>query len=198
MTTASCSVALKEWATAIRALDAGASVLLIRKGGIREPGKAFRVREQSFLFYPSYEHQRQELLKPQFHPDLAATLEAAPSPETVTFQHWAQVHEVLEITDPADLDLLSPHHIWSDQYAQKRLHWKPRQALAAMLVRVYRLPRPSTMPVLSRYNGCTSWVDLDGEVPLGDPEPVLPEVQFLQEVASIRDTLGLPASASHA
>ena len=189
-----CGVALKEWAAATRVLDSGASIVLIRKGGIREPGRAFRVREESFLFYPSYEHQREELLRPEFHGDLAATLAEAPPAETVTFRHWARVHQVLEVMDPSDLELLSPHHIWSSAYAQKRLHWKPRQALAVMLVRVYRLDRAHTLPVLPRYVGCTSWVDLEQEVPLGRLEPVLSNEAFLEKATAVKGALEhLPA-----
>jgi hypothetical protein len=187
-------VALKEWAVAVRVLDAGQSILLVRKGGIREPGKAFRVREERFLLYPTYEHQRAELLKPQFQGDLQATLDAAPPPTAVTFGHWAQVHQVLEVTDPARLETLSPHHIWSADYARKRLHWKPRQPLAAMLVRVYRLAQPQTIPVLPAYIGCTSWVDLDREVALGAMEPVLPDEVFHREADAIRSALGLLAA----
>lgn len=41
-------LALKEWAVAIRALDAGDQILLLRKGGIVEETKDFRVRGRAF------------------------------------------------------------------------------------------------------------------------------------------------------
>jgi hypothetical protein len=56
--------ALKEWAVAVEALERGETALVIRKGGIRE--KAFAVAKRRFLLLPGYEHQRPELLKPEY------------------------------------------------------------------------------------------------------------------------------------
>src|ERR671911_2719302 len=55
---------LKEWAVAVRALEGGETALVVRKGGIRE--KAFAVADRRFLLLPGYEHQRPELLKPDY------------------------------------------------------------------------------------------------------------------------------------
>ena len=69
---ASTKDALKEWAVTIKALDEGKQVFLLRKGGIRE--KEFKLLHDVFLLYPSYEHQKSELLKPEYHSDLVETL----------------------------------------------------------------------------------------------------------------------------
>ena len=58
-----CQIALKEWAVTVQALAQGRQVLLLRKGGIHEEGKDFRVVHPEFLLYPTYEHQREDLLK---------------------------------------------------------------------------------------------------------------------------------------
>ena len=55
---------LKEWAVAVRALERGETALVVRKGGIRE--KAFAVKDSRFLLLPGYEHQRPELIKPEY------------------------------------------------------------------------------------------------------------------------------------
>nr|MDQ5818405.1 DUF1802 family protein [Actinomycetota bacterium] len=55
---------LKEWAVTVRALERGDTALVVRKGGIRE--KAFAVKDSRFLLLPGYEHQRPELLKPEY------------------------------------------------------------------------------------------------------------------------------------
>lgn len=186
---ATCQMALKEWAVAVRALDAGRQVILLRKGGIREAGKEFRVMHQEFFLYPTFEHQKEEMLKEAYHPDLRATLAHGKDGATVTLTHWAQVREVFEVTDQALLDRLSPYHIWSDDYAQKRLHWKPRKPLAVMAVRIFRLGRPQTIPVLPQYLGCTSWVELDREVVVEGLTPVLPDDVFSQRVQDVRHAL---------
>ena len=45
-----CQMALKEWAITIEALAQGDQVLLLRKGGIHEDGKDFRIIHREFLF----------------------------------------------------------------------------------------------------------------------------------------------------
>jgi hypothetical protein len=49
-------MALKEWAITVEAMAQGDQVLLLRKGGIHEEGKDFRVIHDEFLFYPTYLH----------------------------------------------------------------------------------------------------------------------------------------------
>ena len=121
-----CRIALKEWAVAVKALDRGEQIMLLRKGGIREEGKDFRVIHPEFLLYPTFEHQKDELLQEKYHQDLRQVLSEAQGGDTITFSHWAGVEEVIELTEQDKLDTLSPYHIWSDDYAQKRLHWKPK------------------------------------------------------------------------
>ncbi len=64
------SLALKEWAVAVRALVKGKQILMLRKGGIHRDDKEFRVVHPEFLLYPTYEHQNIELLKEESHQDL--------------------------------------------------------------------------------------------------------------------------------
>ena len=186
---ASCQIALKEWAVTVSALDRGEQILLLRKGGIREEGKDFRVLYPEFLLYPTFEHQKEDLLKPRHHEDLQQVLSEAMNGETITFSHWAQVGEVVELREQENLDNLSPHHIWTQDYAQKRLHWKPRHPLSVMLLRVYRLEEPMTLPYLERYGGCKSWVELSQDVPLGQLTPALTQEEFGTKVADVKGAL---------
>ena len=71
----SSRIALKEWAVTVRALNQGSQVLLLRKGGIREEGKDFRVVHPEFILYPTYEHQRPDLLKAPYQGDLQQVLD---------------------------------------------------------------------------------------------------------------------------
>jgi len=194
----SCKIALKEWAVAVRALDRGRQVVLLRKGGIREEGKEFRVIYPQFLLYPTFEHQNEALLKPEAHEELRRTIAEAPGPDQVTFTHWAQVEEVIELTEQERLDRMEACHIWTNDYAQKRLHWKPRKPLAVMLIRVYRMEHPVTRPVLPEYSGCKSWVELDREVPLSGLTPVLSDAEFQGRVRQVKEALGLVPSGAAA
>jgi hypothetical protein len=190
-----CQIALKEWAVTVRALAEGQQILLLRKGGIHEEGKDFRVIHPQFLLYPTYEHQRQDLLKPEHQPALTQLLADSPRSETITFSHWARVEEVIEVEDQGKVDDLSPHYIWTKAYAQSRLHWKPMLPLSVMLLRVYRLEQPISVPFLPEYRGCTSWVEIIPRIKLGNLQPVLSGQEFQRQVDEIKGSLGLAVRA---
>ena len=183
-----CQIALKEWAAFVAALQQGGQLLLLRKGGIREEGKKFVPAHPSFLLFPTYEHQRRELLKPPFQANVAIPSNGA-KPETVTLTHWARLHEAIEVSNEAALKSISPFHIWSEDYAEKRLRWKPRQPLWLLILRVYRLGEPQTIPNLPEYGGCKSWTTLRQPVPLGKLTPVMPQAEFDRAVPLIKDAL---------
>ena len=184
-----CHIALKEWAVTLRAFDRGEQILLLRKGGIREEGKNFQALYPEFLVYPTYEHQQGDLLKEPYHRDLRWALSQDREEDTITFSHWAQIEEVIELTEQEKVDTLSPHYIWTQDYAQKRLHWKPRHPLSMMLLRLYRMEEPRAVPYMAAYGGCKSWVELSQDVPLGRLTPVLTDQEFLNKVSQLKEAL---------
>ena len=188
-----CQVALKEWAVTEQALAQGKQILLLRKGGIHEDGKDFRVIHPEFLLYPTFEHQREELLQAEYQQGLRGLLAEPRNEDEINFSHWAKVEEVIEVSEQERVDDLSPHHIWTNAYAQSRLHWKPMLPLSVLLLRVYRMERPVTVPFLPEYRGCTSWVDIITDVPMGTLEPVLSDEEFLRRVDDIKGSLGISA-----
>ena len=184
------TLALKEWAVAVKALAEGAQVLALRKGGIHREDRDFRIMHPQFLLFPTFEHQKAELLKPGYHGDLRDTLQERGAPAQVTISYWTEVTAKFELRDESALDRLSPFHIWTGSYARKRLHWRPKQPLTVALLRVYRLQEPQTIPLLNEYEGCKSWVDLGCEVPLGNMVPVLDDSQYEAKAASIGEVIG--------
>ena len=190
------SLALKEWAVAVNALVSGKQIMVLRKGGIHRDDKDFRIVHPEFLLFPTYEHQAPELLKEQYHADLASTLEEDDIEGLVTLSAWTEVTDVVELRDEETLARLSPYHIWTDDYAQKRLHWRPKYPLTVALLRVYTLRQPQALPLLDEYDGCKSWVDLGQEVPLGDMEPVLDDDQYQEKANAIRESLQNGAAAA--
>ena len=188
MLPSSCNVALKEWAVAVRALDQGHQIVLLRKGGIREDGKDFRVIHPEFLLYPTYEHQKEALLKPPYQDALARILSEPYDASTIIFSHWAKVEEVIEVFEQETLDSLSLCHIWTNDYAQSRLHWKPKFPLSVMLLRVYRLAEPI---VVANDPGCKSWVDLTDGLSLEDMTPVLSDDEFRTKVEEVKSAMNL-------
>ena len=190
-----CQMALKEWAITIEAMAQGDQVLLLRKGGIHEDGKDFRVIHREFLFYPTYLHQKEDLLQPSHQPALRKLLEQPQDDTKIIFSYWAKAEEVLEISDQNNVDDLEPHYIWTTTYAQSRLHWKPMLPLSVLLLRVYKLEQPVTVSYLPEYGGCTSWVEILANVNLGKLEQVLNDAEFQRRVDDIKDCLGLTVAA---
>ena len=191
-----CQVALKEWAVTEQALAQGRQILLLRKGGIHEEGKDFRVIHPEFLLYPTFEHQREELLQPEYQSGLQKLLAEPRTEDQINFSHWATVEEVIEVSEQDMVDHLSPHHIWTNAYAQSRLHWKPMLPLSVLLLRVYRMEQPVTVPFLPEYRGCTSWVDIITDVHMGKLKPVLSDEEFQRRVDEIKGSLGIAATVA--
>jgi hypothetical protein len=180
--------ALKEWQVAVNALEQGETILLLRKGGIRETGGKFRVPHETVLLYPTYEHQQPELLKPNYAVQVEP-VESGWHPNQVRIGSWAKITEIVHITQVDAIARLLPFHIWNLQFVTERLKWKPTQPLHGLFLRVYRLPQPQIIPYLESYGGCKSWIDLQPAIALDDRYPVFSEAKYQQQVDAIRGRL---------
>lgn len=183
------ALALKEWAVAVKALAKGEQVIILRKGGIHRSDKAFRVVHPEFLLYPTYEHQKPELIKPAGHDDLQESLRQNDDLSTVELAYWCKVTEKFEISEQDVLDSIAPYHIWTSDYAGSRLRWRPKQPLTVALLRVYSIERPQSLAVLDEYGGCKSWVDLAQEVSLGAMTPVLSDETYAEKARLVHEAL---------
>ena len=188
-------IAFKEWAVTVRALAEGEQLLTLRKGGIREENKHFELDHERFFLYPTFDHQRNNLVRESHHPELRRALEEGvwpdeepppaaliqdggiPQPDRVRLRAWAEVTDHLTITDPRIVDDLSPYYVWTPDYAEKRLNWKRRHPLHVLLLRVHRIPRPVTVRVRDEYHGCRSWVEIDRDLPF-EGTPVMADEEF--------------------
>jgi len=189
-TAVACAQALKEWAVTVQALAEGKQIILLRKGGIREEDREFRVEQSSFMLYPTYEHQRADLLQPPYRPDLDALLATAPPGDRLRFEYWAEVTDVYETLDAAQVAALTPLHIMTENYAEERLRWRPKKPLYVVLVRVYRLPAVYLLPYTAAYGGCKSWVELERAIPLENMTPVLDDAAYAVKREAVRIALG--------
>jgi hypothetical protein len=192
-------IAIKEWAVTVRALAEGEQLLTLRKGGIREPEKHFKLEYERFFLYP-----RSDLVRESHQPELTRALEEGvwsegepphalhrdgdiPQPDRVRIRAWAEVAAHYTITDRRAVDALSPFYVWTTDYAEKRLAWKRRHPLHVVLLRTYRIPRPVTVKVREDYGGCRSWLELTRELPF-EGTPVLSDDEFeraSEEIAAI-------------
>ena len=74
-------IAFKEWAVTVRALAEGEQLLTLRKGGIREPNKHFALEHDRFFLYPTFDHQRNDLVRESHQPELRRALEEGVWPD---------------------------------------------------------------------------------------------------------------------
>jgi len=188
-------VALKEWAVAIEALASGKQILLMRKGGIVEETRHFELKSPSFYVYPTYEHQRRELLKEENQSDIDVTLAGwSPDDTKVTLRLYAEVIEDIEIHDQETLNRLRDFHIWTDHFAEERLKWKKKLPLHVLLLRIYKLDPGLSIDIEEEYLGCKSWVNLPSHVTSverGQLVPILSDEQFQDQVERIRQALSV-------
>jgi hypothetical protein len=208
-------IAFKEWAVTVRALAEGEQLITLRKGGIREPGKHFQVEHERFFLYPTFDHQRSDLVRESHQPELQRALEEGvwadgeppphalarnggiSQPDRVRIRAWAEVADQFTVADPRCVDALSPFYVWTPDYAEKRLAWKRRHPLHVLLLRTYRIPRPVTVKVRDEYGGCRSWLELQRDLPF-EGTPVLSDDEFeraSEEITSIARDGGVPAYA---
>ena len=182
----SLKYALKEWAIAVEALTKGETIVLLRKGGIRERG--FKVEHPQFWLYPTYEHQKPHLLAPQYAPSVTE-VPSGWHPETVSIQSCAQITQVLPVSSQKRLMALQPYHVWNEQMIRARLKWKQDTPLLVLLLRVYRLAQPETIPFVASYGGCKSWIALEQELASRSLTPVLSEAEYLAQTQTIEAAL---------
>jgi len=153
-----CHIALKEWAVVCRALATGVQTVLLRKGGISEPGGVFRCEYPAFWLYPTRFHQGAEALTPAG----AALLNgmAIPTePGLVSISLFASVQAVHLISDPAQLASFLDRQILTPKVVLERFHYK-RPELYAIEVTCTQAPTPFTIRETPEMAGCHSWVHL--------------------------------------
>jgi Uncharacterized protein conserved in bacteria len=184
------NIALKEWAVTVKALGEGKQVILLRKGGIREESREFRIEHDRFLFYPTYEHQREDLLKEEFRDDLRVVLEEwSRSRSTINIRYRAVITDVFLINEPERVEVLSPYYIWTTDYIHERLKWRPKKPLYVLFLRVSNLTQPKPITVLPEHGGCKSWLVLDGEFGSERGMSVLSDKEFTSTVEEIKTLL---------
>jgi hypothetical protein len=179
--------ALKEWAVTCEALARGRQVLIVRKGGIGE--KRFELPHARFFLFPTYAHQRPELVKPEHRADFAGPLGRREEPDRVALTPYAELHDAHPIREPEALEALSDLHILTDDYAAERLRWRRTQPLWAAVLRVHRPVAPPELQVLPEHGGCVSWVELPEDVVPGALTPALDDDAFAAAAGAVEDAL---------
>uniref|UniRef100_A0A832H6J0 DUF1802 family protein n=1 Tax=Oscillatoriales cyanobacterium SpSt-402 TaxID=2282168 RepID=A0A832H6J0_9CYAN len=187
--------ALKEWQAAVNALEQGDTIALLRKGGIREVGGKFTVQHDRVWLFPTFEHQKQELLKPPYA-SAVQPVESGWHPSEVRIGSWAEITDVFQVRDESTVMELLPFHVWNQDFVTERLQWKPSQPLYVLLLRVYKLHTPHAIAYSSAYGGCKSWIDLETAIATEPSEPILAARDYHDLVAAIHSIIHSPSSVN--
>ncbi|MEG4148506.1 DUF1802 family protein [Microcoleus sp. Pol12B5] len=187
--------ALKEWNVAVNALEQGQTIVLLRKGGIREQAGQFNVTDKQVLLYPTFEHQQPDLLKPEFAHQVK-TVESGWHPEVIRIGSWAEITDVFLVAWEPAITALFPYHIWNENFVSDRLKWKQNQPIYILLLRAYRLAEIREIPYIPEYGGCRSWIDLADAISLEGSEAVWSNREYIERSNEIRNLIANPANAS--
>ena len=181
---------------------------------LRTAAEAGKLGDEPFFLYPTFEQQRMDLIRGSHQPELRRALEegvwpdgdpplhalgrpgAVAQPDRVRIRAWAEVAATWTITDPRMVLELSPFHVWTPDYAVKRLAWRRRQPLSVVLLRTHRIPRPVTVRVKDDFGGSSPFVEIARELPF-EGTAVLAPSEFdraHEEITRIVEA-GVPAMA---
>ena len=188
--------ALKEWNVAVNALADSETILLLRKGGIREQAGQFNITDKQVLLYPTFEHQQPDLLKPNFASQVTK-VESGWHPDTIIIGNWAEITDVFLVAWEPAITALFPYHIWNEKFVSDRLKWKQKQPIYILLLRTYRLAETVEIPYISEYGGCRSWIDLAAPISLEGSEAVLSDREYIKRSNEIRNMIANPPNASN-
>lgn len=165
------------------ALGTGKQIFLLRKGGIRERGGRFSAAHSEFFLFPTYTHQSASALTPAARLKLGETTRASAS---VVLTCYSTVEEVIHVSKLESLRALDGCHNLNWATVKQRFHYRNRAGLWVLALRVYRQPALPSLPRLTRYDGCRSWVELDREVSTRGLETVLSEQDFQKQLQMLR------------
>jgi hypothetical protein len=183
------TLALKEWAVVVHALGTGKQVLLLRKGGLHERHGRFATEPAEFFLFPTYVHQMAQGVVREAAADLRAVMEARLPEDQLVLEYYATVEDLLWLDSQERLAALADLHCWTPETVAHRFAYGKTTGLYLFILRVYRLPRPHTLPLLKRYAGCRSWVELAEPLSTVGTVPVLSDKFFTEQLNDVRDRL---------
>jgi len=159
-------VALKEWSIVCDLLREGRTTLLLRKGGIREPGGAgaFELEHRRFGLFPSWAHQEPQCIKSPWRD----RVEVMDEPDQVTIRAVAEAAAVWQVPHRDSVDAVDDLHCWTASQIDMRFAYKPERPLYMIALRVAMLTKPCTVDLSPEYAGCRSWVPLRRAAALDD------------------------------
>jgi len=186
--------AFKEWAVIVDALGRGDQIIILRKGGISEGPGGFKMDHHRFLLFPTLFHQQRDSVLPAAQNRFDLISPNFP-PGKLRLEFFAEIAASAKLNSLSDARTLGGQHVWRDEVVAERFDWGRDKSIFALAVRVFQLPHPVELPLLSAYAGCKSWVELDHDLPIDNTRPVLSDTAFATKLDAFRAALGNAVTA---
>ena len=200
------SQALKEWDVVVAALEQGRQAILIRKGGLHDPGRRLPIPRGRFWLYPTLFHERGVFLRQEHRSLLVpgahrlrraeATMQPRPdgharpvTPGHVSLGSLGEVVDCVVAPGMPSLTALLPRTVWTEKYPTLRYRWRPEERPLVLVLRVLTLPGRVEVPELAEYGGCRSLVSLVTPPASDAARPVWTEARLDEEVEAVRSLL---------
>ena len=183
------NAAFKEWEVVVEALGRGDQIVIMRRGGLDEGPNGFEVMHQKFWLFPTRFHQQSEMVVPEAMRDRLPSGPAGNDPATVSIQFACEVVTHLELSRIDQIARLRGQHVWKDEVLIKRMTSGDRNSLHALLVRVFKLQDPRSMPMHGDYAGCKSWTQLHSAPNESKLQPVLDDASFKQKALAFEQAI---------
>lgn len=183
------TLALKEWAVVVHTLGTGKQVLLLRKGGLHERHGRFATGPTEFFLFPTYVHQMEQGVVETAAADLCTAMQARPPEDQLLIEYYATVEDLLWLDSRERLEALAGLHCWTSETVAHRFAYGKTAGLYLFSLRVYQLPRPYALPLLKRYAGCRSWVELAKPLSTVGAVPTLSDEVFAKRLNEVRSRL---------
>lgn len=143
-----------------------------------EKGGHFEPQHSEFFLFPTFAHEQTKGLKPEVAGTLQEIEKTRKNTDTLDISLLIKITETLWITDEKKLAELSPFHFWAEETIRSRFQFGQEKGIFVMLARVFRLPNSYPIPLLDKYAGCKSWVELEETISTWDALPVLSNADF--------------------
>jgi hypothetical protein len=187
MESTNLQVALKEWHATIAALESGRQILLLRKGGLRDPEGAFALEYSQFWLAPTRFHQDETLVKS----DAVSLLQMPPRAAGVLpLRSYARAVKTWTVSFEESEKLTQLDHIWSARWLDSRFDYQHEKPVLVVALRVFVLSVSMEIKLDARDSGCKSWIENTPLPSIQNANPALGETDFALKLQTAERVLG--------
>lgn len=158
-------IALKEWQVVNDAILENKQSVLIRKGGILDSIDEFPPDKKEFFIFPTYEHQKKEYVKQEFHylfkmPSFVIHSASDKPNVKIKINLLCTLKQCIQITDKKQLEEIYPFVIYTMEFLEMRFNYRPNEPLNILVIEPHKLEAEKLVEYTEYLRGCKSWITL--------------------------------------